>query len=157
LTERHYWDTTTWIDLHNEPVTIPAGPCRTLWTAVEKGSIELLFSAITIAEVLNKPDDGSPRPWPDPNDFDKIFDHDRLVLVQVDRAVAERVRSIRRRISIKTPDAIHIACALHYNADQLISRDAGVLKAHGAWFRRDGKPLSVLTPSEAIGGPLFAP
>lgn len=157
MTERHYWDTTTWLDLHNEPVTTPLGPCRTLWTAVEKGSIELLFSAITIAEVLIKPDDGSPRPWKDPNDFDAIFDHERLVMVQIDRTIAERVRSLRRSRKVKAPDAFHLACAMHYNVDQLISRDAGLLKAHGAMFRRDGKPLNILTPAEAIGGPLFAP
>lgn len=76
-------------------------------------------------------------------------------MVQVDRAVAERTRSLRRTFALKTPDAIHLACAIHYNVDQLISQDAALLKGHGAWFRRDGKPLSILTPSEAIGGPLF--
>jgi predicted nucleic acid-binding protein len=75
--------------------------------------------------------------------------------VQVDRLIGERARSIRRQTGMKTPDAIHLACALEHNVDHLITRDAGVLTRHGTFFRRDGKAVSILTPANALGGPLF--
>ncbi len=156
MTERHYWDTTCWIDLHNEPKVGPVGPMRTLWLAVERGAVELLFSAVTLAEVLIKPEGvDPPKPWPDPNDFDVIFDSEQLIAVQVDRLVGERARSIRRQTGLKTPDAIHLACALEHNVDHLITRDPDILTRHGVFFRRDGKAISVLTPANALGGPLL--
>lgn len=157
MVERHYWDTTSWIDLHNEPVTTPPGPMRTLWQAVQHGGMELLFSAITLGEVLIKPADGSAPPWPDPNPFDDTFDDDRLILVQVDRAAGERARSIRRQYGIKAADAFHLACALENNADQFITRDDWLLKKSGQFLRKDGEPLVILTAAQALGGALWAP
>jgi predicted nucleic acid-binding protein len=128
---------------------------RTLWTAAQKGSIELLFSPITLVEVLRAgSEQAPPRPWEDPQEFDALFDAEFMIPVQVDRVIAERARSIRRTYKIKAPDAIHLACAIEYNVAQLITRDGKDLKSLPAQFRADGQPLAILTPIEALHGPL---
>jgi PIN domain nuclease of toxin-antitoxin system len=129
---------------------------RTLWQTVQQGGVELLFSAVTLAEVLIKPADGSAPPWPDPNPFDEVFENDRLTLLQVDRLIGERARSLRRMHRIKTPDALHLACALEHNVDQMITRDGWLLTKSGFFARKDGRPLMILTPDDALGGPLWA-
>jgi predicted nucleic acid-binding protein len=153
LSERHYWDTCIWLDLTQEPEA-PAGPVRTLWNAVQQGSIELLFSAITLAEVLVR-QENTPRPWDDPHDADALFDAEGLFLVQVDRIIGERARSLRRKHTLKTPDAIHLACGIEYDVDFLITRDGNDLLKLPQQYRKDGKPLAIVTPAEALGGPLF--
>jgi len=156
MPERHYWDTTSWLDLALELQTTP-GPMRSLWTAVERGALEILYSALTLSEVLLKPPgQDPPRPWPDPHPFDAMFEHQALVLVQVDRPIGERARSLRRQFNLRTPDAIHVACALEHNADVLVTRDQGDLLKLPPLRRRDSQLLPIQAPSTVIGGPLFA-
>lgn len=129
---------------------------RTLWGAVERGALEVLFSAVTLAEVLIKPeDDNPPRPWPDPHESDQIFDSEGLTLVQVDRVIGERSRNIRRRFNLGTADAIHLACSIEHNVDALVTRDAGDLLKLPQQRRKDGQPLAILSPADSLGGPLF--
>jgi predicted nucleic acid-binding protein len=151
--ERHYWDTTSWLQLHQEHDG-PGGPMRTLFGAVQRGVLEVLFSPVTIAEVLIKPDGDVPRPWPDPHEADTVFDTEGLVLVQVDRVIGERTRSLRRRFKLKTPDAIHLACALQHDVAMLVTTD-GAFKDLPTQYCKNGLALTVATPEEALGGPLF--
>lgn len=131
---------------------------RTLWGAVERAALEVLFSAVTLAEVLIKPEGPNPpRPWPDPHELDSIFESDGLFLVQVDRPIGEWARTIRRTTKIKTPDAIHLACALKHNVDHLVTRDSSDLLKLPPQYREDGSRLSIVTPQQALGGPLFTP
>jgi predicted nucleic acid-binding protein len=153
LTERHYWDTCAWIDLINEP-TEPTGPMRTMWIAVERGGLEVLYSPITLAECLFRKE-GDERPFLDPHPSDELFDASGVIPVQVDRTIGERARSLRRQRNLSTPDAIHVACAIEHNVAQLVTRDGSVLTRLGGLYRRDGQPLVISTPAEALGGPLF--
>ena len=152
MTERHYWDACVWVDLINTPEG-QSSAMTTLWGALERGSLEVMYSAITLAEVLN-PEGGS-RPWADPHDADLLFEVDGLVLVQVDRQIGERARSIRRRHAMKLGDAFHLACALTYNAEYLVTRDQRDLLKLPPQYRADGQPLKVVTPADVLGGPLF--
>lgn len=153
MTERHYWDTTSWLQLHQEHAG-PAGAMRTLFGAVERGVLEVLFSPVTIAEVLVKPEGDAPRPWMDPLEADAIFETDGLILVQVDRIIGERARSLRRRFPLKTPDAIHLACALEYDVSTLVTTD-GDLLGLPLQFCKSGSALTIANPEQTLGGPLF--
>ena len=57
--------------------------------------------------------------------------------------------------NLKTPDALHLACALEHNLDLFITRDKGDLLRLPPLFRRDTEPLSIVAPAAALGGPLF--
>ena len=127
---------------------------RTLFGAVQRGVLEVLFSPVSIAEVLIKPDGDAPRPWPDPHDADAIFDTPGLIIVQVDRIIGERTRGIRRRHKLKTPDAIHLACALEHDVTMLVTTD-GSLLGLPRQACKNGTPLVIATPQQALGGPLF--
>lgn len=152
MPERHYWDTNAWIRYETELGNTP-GPMSGFMAAVERGDVQLLFSAITFAEVLFRPARGEPRPWRDPHPLDDIFDAAGLVLVQIDREVGELARRFRRTYSIKTPDALHLACAAYYNADFLISADSDLLKIpRDAVVRRDDVPLKIRRHNELAGG-----
>jgi predicted nucleic acid-binding protein len=157
VAERHYWDTSVWIDLLNEQGGL-AGPASTLWGAVQRGALEVAFSAITIAETLVKPAGKNPlRPWADPHHTDPIFETEGLLLVQVDRVIGERTRSLRRAHALKTPDAIHLACAIEHNADMFVTGNSDDFGKLPQQYRKDGKPLVIGSPSDALLGPLFKP
>lgn len=152
MTERHYWDTTAWLSYEAELADVP-GPMCGLMGAVEGGQVELLFSAITFAEVLFRPAERPPRPWPDPHELDRIFDTPGLTLVQIDREVGELARRFRRTYAIKTPDALHLACAAYFNADFLISGDGDLLNIpRDEVSRRDDVPLKIRRHHEIAGG-----
>lgn len=152
MPERHYWDTTAWLAYEAE-LGGEAGPMSGLMASVERGEVQLLFSAITFAEVLFRPAARPPRPWPDPHPLDGIFDAAGLSLVQIDREVGEIARRFRRTYAIKTPDALHLACAAYYNADFLISRDSDLLRIRRDDVRRrDEVPLKIRRHNELAGG-----
>ena len=151
MIERHYWDTTGWIGYADE-ISGGLGPMTGLMASVERGNTELLFSAITLAEVLFRPASRPPRPWQDPHDLDQIFDAPGLSLVQVDREVGELARRLRRTFDLKTPDALHLACAAYHNADYLITNDGALLAIpRDVIRRRDDSPLKVRRASELTG------
>lgn len=128
------------------------GPMRTMWGVVERGGLEVLFSPITLTECLfQRP--GQARPFDEPHPFDDVFYASGVLLVQVDRIIGEQSRALRRQYKLKAPDALHLACALEHNADHFVTRDKDA--SVPTLFRKDGKPLTVSTPAEALGGPLF--
>ena len=153
MTERHFWDTCCWIDFVDEGGD-PKKPMTTMWGAVVSGHVELIVSPIIICETLLQIP-GANRPWPDPHPSDDMFDTNGVTLAAITRRVGERARSLRRQHSIKTPDALHLACCIENSVDQLVTRDNGVLLKVPPLLRRDGDRLKVVTPAEALGGPLF--
>lgn len=154
MTERHYWDTTAWVGYVAE-INGAAGPMSGLMAGVERGNIELRFSAVTLAETLFRPEARPPRPWPDPHDLDSIFDAPGLLLVQIDREVGELARRLRRTYDLKVPDALHLACAAYHNADYLITEDKALLAIpRDVIRRRDDTFLKVRRHSE-LAGSLF--
>lgn len=152
MTERHYWDTTAWVRYADE-LDGDAGPMAGLMSSVEHGSVELLFSAVTIAEVLFRPKERPPRPWPDPHPLDSLFDAPGLTLVQIDREVGELARGLRRRYDLKVPDALHLAAAVYHNADYLVTEDQGLLSLpRDTIRRRDDSVLKIRRHGELAGG-----
>jgi hypothetical protein len=117
-----------------------------------RGKVELVFWAVIMTELLLQ-QAGAPRPWDDPHPTDTIFDSEGHVLVQIDRPIRERARTLRRTYNLKTPDALHLACALEYNPDPFITRDKGDLLRLPQLLRQDAEPLSIAAP--ALGGPFF--
>ena len=153
MPDRHFWDTCCWLDYVEEQDS--KQPMTMLWGAVTRGSVELLFSPVVMAEMLMRPSRSTPRPWTDPHPIDSLFETPGLTLVQIDRPVGERARSLRRQFSLKTPDALHLAAALEHNVDVLITRDDKDLAKLPTVFRKDGEKLAILSPQAALHGPLY--
>ena len=155
MAERHFWDTCCWIDFVAEGGD-PKKPMTALWHSVATKTVELVISPVILAETLLQVP-GSPRPWPDPHDADAMFDAPGVTLAQLDRRVGERARSLRRKLNLKTPDALHLACCIENNIDAFITRDASDLLKLTPVNRKDGERLWIAPPTAVLMGPLFAP
>lgn len=150
---RHYWDMPIWLRLASGQLD-PKSTVGGLWQMAQNGSVEVIYSAITVAELLVKPAANTPRPWPDPHEFDQIFDSPHLLLVQVDRVIGERARSLRRRHNLKTPDAIHLACALQHNAELFVTEDSDFANL-GPLTCSNSQVLEIVNASVALHGPMM--
>lgn len=98
------------------------GPLATeLVTRVVTGEISGVISAVAIPEVLSREYQDSPKRA-------HALHHQFVTMpnvdwVEVSMAVAERAASLRARYNLSTPDAIHVATALHARTDWLVTND----------------------------------
>ncbi len=89
---------------------------------LDKGTVQVVTSVITLTEVLVKPlRDGDARLAEQYRDI--LLNIDGLTTVEVSAAVAEKAARLRSQYSLRTPDAIQIATALHTGASALLTND----------------------------------
>ncbi len=97
-------------------------------SAIEKGSHELLVSALLYTEILEckMPDRAIIK-------LDQFLQNESLVTVMaVDIKVAKKAQSIRnKKLSVKTPDAIHLATAIIGKASVFHTFDGRLLRLSG--------------------------
>lgn len=60
--------------------------------------------------------------------YDAFFTRRRLVVLDVSAPVIDRATELRVRYGFKTPDAIHLACALHAGSDAFVTGDAALAR-----------------------------
>lgn len=60
--------------------------------------------------------------------YDAFFARRRLVVLDVSAPVIDRATDLRVRYGFKTPDAIHLACAIHAGSDAFVTRDAALAR-----------------------------
>jgi predicted nucleic acid-binding protein len=101
------------------------------------GKVELVTSALTIAEVLwvrCEPDQVRNLISRDEEDrIRALFDQDdavRFMLVEVSRTTARRARDLVWDYGIKPKDAIHVAAALEAHCPVMHTNDAGLWNKH---------------------------
>lgn len=58
--------------------------------------------------------------------YDGFFTRARLEVVDVSAAAIDRATELRARYGFKTPDAIHLACAIVAGADVFVTGDANL-------------------------------
>ncbi len=88
-----------------------------------------------------------------------MFQQPHVVMANVDLVVATKAAELRmqHRELKKTPDAIHLATAMHWNCDAMHTYDKNdLLSLNGKIRRRDGVLLDIETPDRAGLGPLFS-
>jgi predicted nucleic acid-binding protein len=89
---------------------------------LDKGTVQVVTSVITLTEVLVKPlRDGDTRLAEQYRDI--LLNIDGLTTVEVSVAIAEKAARLRSQYSLRTPDAIQIATALHTGASALLTND----------------------------------
>jgi len=64
-------------------------------------------------------------------DYDRFFGADGVELIEVSRDVIDLAASLRAQFSFKTPDAIHLATALHAGANVFLTADAALQRCPG--------------------------
>ncbi|OQY52343.1 MAG: PIN domain nuclease [Candidatus Parabeggiatoa sp. nov. 2] len=89
---------------------------------LDKGSIRVVTSVITLSEVLVKPlREGDTQLAQQYRDI--LLNIEGLTTVEISVAIAEKVAQLRSQYSLRTPDAIQIATALQSGATALLTND----------------------------------
>ena len=126
---KRYWDACTCLGLlRDEPDKV--GACQEIIDQAEAGEIQIVTSALTIAEVLWLK--GHDRvPVEDREMVRNFFRNEYIVIHEVDRRVAEIAQDVVWDFNIKHKDAIHVATAVDMGADVLDTFDGPLLNLDG--------------------------
>ena len=173
IARRIYWDTTCWLAwLNNErhwPSTVLTGIQDVVYE-VETNNAVLFTSAVTRGEIFFRKLDLDQKTM-----FAKLMRRTNVTEVSADPRVMDRASAIReyhaaRGQRVLTPDAIHLATAILYKADEFQTMDGlgasgrkrGLLKLNldvGGYNLMVINPYPRKTPPAAavsIRGPLFS-
>jgi len=108
--DRRYWDANAflgWLKGEKDKVTA----CQGVLDAAEAGTIEIVTSALTLAEVI-KMKGKQPIARADEEKIRGFFEQPYIVVREVDRFVAEDARELIWAHGVDHKDAIHVATAL---------------------------------------------
>jgi uncharacterized protein len=61
-------------------------------------------------------------------DYDDFFAGDAVQIVEVSREVIDKATDLRAKYGFKSPDAIHVATALHANATRFLTADVALAR-----------------------------
>ena len=136
--ERRYWDSNCFLGwLQAEDGRIE--PCRQVLNLASRGDVEIITSALTIAEVLNlqghQPISADKR-----RQVIDFFKHSYIITMSITRRIAEESREMVWDHGIKPKDALHVATALSAKVDVFNTFDQPLI----------GKSLKVGNPKLRI-------
>lgn len=146
--DRVYWDSCTYLD-HLEGSHPLAATMETILDDWRAGVVTIVTSSLTIAEVLYVKC-GDPLKLRQADiakraDIEALFaPNPNLLVVEVDRSVAEEARLLHWNHGIKPKDAIHVASALRAGCPVMHTTD-GPLQAKSGLV--GGAPLRIEAPS----------
>jgi predicted nucleic acid-binding protein len=159
--KRVYWDSCAWIGLiNNEPQKMT--PLRAIWDGAERGQYRIYTSTFSYLEVIDGHTPMGQAYPPQESDLKifEMFEQPYVMRIQVDTEVAKSARQLKRQhhpTLASRADAIHLASALHCNAEELHTWDhSHLLPFNEKCHRIDGKPLVICKPGFVEPGPLFA-
>lgn len=142
MKERRYWDSDCFLAwLRNEPER--ADKCGKVFALAERGKVEIVTSALTIAEVLHlRPADAIPEERR--ASVEEIFDRPYIRTMTLTRRLAEQARELVWKHRIRPKDAVHVASALAAKATILNTFDRQLIGKS----ERVGDPPLVIEPPE---------
>ena len=98
---------------------------RAVFLALEAGQFEVITSTVTLTEVLTKPLRAGDSTLV--KMYREMLQTTRNVILEpISVIIAERAADLRARYSLKTPDALQVATALHTGCDAFLSNDLGL-------------------------------
>lgn len=158
------WDACAWIaHIQKEKILGSDGKtvvedrsamCRPVLAAAEKGTIEIVVSALSLVEVLCKNRDAGI----DDQKVRDYFDNSYILLVNVDKLIGDRARRLmlEGHPKLKPADAIHLATAAVANAVELHTFDDRLLALDNKIDKLDGTRLIIKRPAlPAVPAPLL--
>lgn len=152
---RIYWDACAWIAYIARETAIPLkrggtenrfAMCEGVLRGARDGKFEIVTSAFTLAEVCRSPQVSS-----SPVDnLPAFFERSYVLVVPVDLSIGRHAQTMQASglISLKPPDAVHLASALRAEVDQINSFDRKILDLDGKIPSRGGAPLQICKPGE---------
>ena len=142
--ERRYWDSDCflgWLQAEDGKVE----PCRYVLNVAARGELEIITSALTIAEVLHIPG-RQPIPADKRQQVIDFFKRSYIIPMSITRRIAEDSRDLVWDHGIEPKDALHVATALKAKVDVFNTFDKPLI----------GKSLRVGDPKLLIEIPKVA-
>lgn len=146
--ERRYWDSDCflgWLAAEEDKIK----PCQQVLLLAERSDIEIITSALTLAEVLHlkgKP----PLPAEKKEQIVRFFRRSYIGTISVTRKIAEDGRDLVWDHGIRPKDAIHVASALAAKANVLNTFDNRLINKNG----KIGNPTLIIEPPKVKQGDL---
>ena len=128
--QSRYWDSACFLKYLKKETDYEK--CAGVICKAEEGDVRIITSALTIAEVIYlKPNDKIDRKKSD--DICKFFENEYIVIVNIDRKIAELARNLLWDYKALRPgDAIHIASAIKAKVDVFDTFDDYLINLSGA-------------------------
>jgi len=152
---RLYWDACAWIAYIAQETATPLkrggtenrfAMCENVLRGARDGKFEIVTSAFTLAEVCK-----SPEVLSSPVDnLPAFFERSYILIVPVDLSIGRHAQTMQASglITLKPPDAIHLASALRAEVDQINTFDQQILSLNGKIPSRGGAPMRICKPGE---------
>lgn len=126
-TPRRYWDACCFIAAMNTRETHHVA-CNNILKDASLGKVDIVVSALTLAEVVRPKGYGNPLPQEKAQLIKAFFENDYIKMRTVDRVIAEAARDLCWAHPIHPRDAIHIATARDTQCDVFETTDNRLLK-----------------------------
>jgi predicted nucleic acid-binding protein len=140
-----YWDSGCFLALFNNEIG-RIDNCKSVLMAAERGDLRVITSALTLTEVIKIK--GSKSLPPEQEDTIRaFFEHEWIVVRDVDRFIAEQARDFIWKHKLAPYDAIHLATAYKHKLQHLDAYDTDLTKLNG----------KIGSPPMAIGEPPVIP
>lgn len=125
--------------------------CRDTLKQAEKGDIEIVTSAFTLAEVCKR----NPTPSAPVINLAAFFDQKYILLIPIDKQIGLRAQNLQLAGigGLKPPDAVHLASALVANVPVFHTFDKKLLELDKKLSLADGSELSIVRPTEELPMP----
>lgn len=154
--KRVCWDACVWIAIIQQEKIVEDGVerytrCRSVLDRAKQGKLEVVCSALCLAEVCKNKDvkDG------DPDKVAAYFEHDYILTVALGREIGEKARSLMMAgvaKKLKPADACHLATALQTpSVEEFHTFDADIRSLNNKLAKPDGSMLRICLPD--VGGP----
>lgn len=156
-----YWDSCAWLGLLNgEPDK--QRELAIIYDSAKRGAYEIWTSAVSLVEVFRFADElkeTKPLSAEKLQAIESMMEQPFVKLINVDLVIGRRARKIIRETPKlrKNRDAIHLASAIVWNKETLLTYDNDdLLHLNGSLKCDNGRPLAICYPDEESDGPLFA-
>lgn len=125
-TPRIYWDSCCFIAILNAEQYAPT--CISILNEAKAGDIELVISALTMAETVRPRGAPSPLPKKHRTKVLDFFENDYIRLINFDREIARTSLDLCWEYDLHARDALHLAAALAVDCDALETADEQFIK-----------------------------
>ena len=127
---RVYWDSSCFIAwLKPEPARMHL--CKEVLKAAAAGELEIVTSAISLAEVVRPDKSIAQFTAADEEKIKRFFKRTYFVIAPTDRITAEGARAFMWKHGLRFRDAIHMATAIRVKIPELHTFDGDFLKLNG--------------------------
>ncbi len=127
--ETRYWDSDCFIGwLAEEPDKVDE--CRGVLRVAEAGDLQIITSSLTLTEVI-KLKGRTTLPIEKEPEIRAFFEHQYIVVRQLNRRTAERARELIWRSGLDPKDSVHVATALAGNIPRMDTFDTELIKRSG--------------------------